>query len=68
MRIRDGKNSDPGYTSQIRNTDFYLGILEVGGETEMEEARDCVSQGVHPRYEGFSIHHEVQEDLSAKKI
>jgi hypothetical protein len=34
----------------------------------MEEARDCVSQGVHPSYEGLSIHHKVQEDFSAKKI
>jgi hypothetical protein len=29
---------------------FHLGILEVGDETEMEEASDCVSQGVHPSY------------------
>jgi hypothetical protein len=33
----------------------------------MEEARDCVSQRVHPGYEGFSIHHKVQEDFSANK-
>jgi hypothetical protein len=47
--------------------DFHLGILEVGDETEMEEAGDCVSQGVHAGYEGLSIHHKVQEDFSAKK-